>query len=158
MKKQKKSYETPTRAWQGDRIDEETNYVYEYGLKNKREVWKSQSKVRNFRREARKLNATQDEEREQNLIGKLNSLGILTKDADMEDVLDLNLEDILERRFQTIIYEKGIANTPKEARQLINHGHIMIGDETVTVPSYLVKKKEEKNIKVAPGSKKVVKE
>ncbi|MCJ7429256.1 MAG: 30S ribosomal protein S4 [Candidatus Nanohaloarchaeota archaeon QJJ-5] len=158
VRKARKSYETPTRGWQQDRIDQETDVLYDYGLKNKREVWKSESKIRDFRREARKLNATEDEEREQQLINKLHNLGLVTEDADLTDVLDLDLEDILERRLQTIVYEKGLANTMKQARQFITHGHIMIEDNVVDVPSYLVTTEEENNINVAPGSKEIVQE
>lgn len=158
VRKAQKSYDTPTRGWQQERITQETNILYEYGLKNKREVWKSESMVRDFRREARKLNATKDEVREEQLINKLNNLGLVPEDGDLTDVLDLDLEDILERRLQTIVYEKGLANTMKQARQFITHGHIMVGDHKVDVPSYLVTTEEENNINVAPGSKDIVQE
>ncbi|MDY6770939.1 MAG: 30S ribosomal protein S4 [Candidatus Nanohaloarchaea archaeon] len=156
VKKLKKTYETPTRGWQQERIERETDYLYEYGLKNKKEVWKTQSQVRDLRREARKLNAAQDEQREQELIEKLQRLGLVGDDAELTDVLDLDLTDILDRRYQTIVYEKGLANTMKEARQLISHGHIMIGDRVVDVPGYIVSEEEEENIGVAPGSKEIV--
>lgn len=158
MRKASKSYETPTRGWQQERIDQEKNVIYDYGLKNKRELWKSESRVRDFRREARKLNAEQDEDREQQLINKLYGLGLVPEDGDLTDVLDLNLEDILERRLQTIVHEKGLANTMKQARQFITHGHIMIGDTRVDVPGYLVTTEEESEINVAPGSKEIVQE
>lgn len=158
MRKASKSYETPTRGWQQERIDQEKNVIYDYGLKNKRELWKSESRVRDFRREARKLNAEQDEDREQQLIDKLHGLGLVPEDGDLTDVLDLNLEDILERRLQTIVHEKGLANTMKQARQFITHGHIMIGDTVVDVPGYLVTTEEESEINVAPGSKEIVQE
>jgi small subunit ribosomal protein S4 len=156
VKKLKKAYETPTRGWQQERIERETDYLYEYGLKNKREVWKSQSQVRDLRREARKLNAAQDEQREQELIDKLTKLGLVKDDADLTDVLDLDLTDVLDRRLQTIVYEKGLADTMKQARQFITHGHIMVGDTRVDVPGYLVTEEEEANISVAPGSKDIV--
>ncbi|MDY6777953.1 MAG: 30S ribosomal protein S4 [Candidatus Nanohaloarchaea archaeon] len=156
MRSQKKSYETPTRGWQQERIERETDLLYEYGLKNKRELWKTESQVRDLRREARKLNAVQDEQREQELLEKLQNLGLVDEDATLTDVLDLDLTDVLDRRFQTIVYEKGLANTLNQARQFINHGHIMINDRVVDVPSYIVSKEEESNISVAPGSKDIV--
>lgn len=156
VKKQKKSYETPTTGWDRERIDREQNHIWEYGLKDKRELWKTESTVRNLRREARKLNAVQDEQREEELMAKLNRLGLVSKDASLTDILNLDVRDILNRRLQTIVYEKGLANTMKQARQFINHGHIMIGNQVVDVPSYLVQTDEEDEITVAPGSKDVV--
>lgn len=155
-KKIKKTYETPTRGWQRERINRETDFLYEYGLKNKREVWKAESQVRDLRREARKLNASRDEQKEQELVEKLQRLSILGDGAELTDILDLTLTDILERRLQTIIYRKGLANTMNQARQLVNHGHIRIGDQVVSIPSYLATAEEEENINVAPGSKNVV--
>ena len=156
VKKLKKSYETPSQGWDSERIDRETDYLYEYGLTEKRELWKTESLVRNFRREARKLNATKDEEREEGLINKLEKLGVISSDSGLADVLDLDMEDLLERRLQSIVFRKGLANTMKQARQFINHGHIMIGENKVDVPGYLVTKQEEENIKIAPGSKDLV--
>ena len=54
--------------------------------------------------------------------------------------------DILERRLQTIIYRKGLTKTIHQARQLITHRHIIIGNQRVTVPSYIVAREEEKQI------------
>jgi small subunit ribosomal protein S4 len=64
----------------------------------------------------------------------------------LDDVLELDIESILSRRLQTLAYLKGLANTPKQARQLICHGHIAIGGRKVNVPSYLVSKDEEEEI------------
>jgi small subunit ribosomal protein S4 len=156
MRQQRKNYETPTRAWQGDRIQEEKRLLEEYGLTSKEEVWKAQSTVRKFRRQARKLNAADDPSQEEDLLNKLTDLGILEDDATINDILDTDIEDILERRLQTIIYRRGLADTPKEARQFITHGHIMIDDRRVTVPSYLVSRDEEDAIRISPGSKQLV--
>ncbi len=156
VKTLKKSYETPNKGWDRERIDREENYLMNYGLTEKRELWKVESLVRNFRREARKLNATKDEQREKSLLNKLERLGVVGKDSDLTDILDMSLEDILERRLQTIVYRKGLASTMKQARQFINHGHIIIGDNKVNVPGYLVTKEEEKDLKVSPNAKKII--
>jgi small subunit ribosomal protein S4 len=79
-------------------------------------------------------------------LDKLINLNILKKGATLDDVLALTIKDILERRLQTLVYKKGLANTPGHARQLISHGHIAIKGSKVTSPSYLVKKSEEKKI------------
>lgn len=156
MRKQGKQYETPVRAWQGDRITDEKELLDRYGLANKKEVWKAQSTVRTFRRQARRLNAEENEEQEEQLLNKLTALGILEDGASLNDILDAGIEDVLERRLQTIIYRRGLADTPKQARQLITHGHIMVNDRRVTVPSYLVQTDEEEEISVSPGSKQIV--
>lgn len=156
MRNQGKNYETPERAWQSDRIDEEKRLRETYGLANKKEVWKAQSMVRTFRRQVRKLNAEEDETQQEQLLTKMKSLNVLDNDANLNDVLDLDVEDILERRLQTIVYRRGLADTPREARQLITHGHIMVDGKRVDVPSYLVHEDEENEIRVSPGSKHIV--
>ncbi|MFB6076549.1 MAG: 30S ribosomal protein S4 [Candidatus Nanohaloarchaea archaeon] len=158
MRKEKKQYETPVKGWQGDRIDEEKRIQQEYGLANKREVWKARSAVRDFRRQARKLNAEENPEKEQELIDKLVNLGVLDEGADLNDVLDTSIEDVLDRRLQTVVERRGLANTFNEARQLVSHGHIMIGDRRVDIPGYLVTVDEEDEIRVSPGSQHVVTE
>lgn len=156
MKRQSKDYETPVRGWQEDRIADETDLQQDYGLSNKREVWKAQSAVRDFRRQARMLNASENEKMEEELIGKLVSLGILDEGAELNDVLDVEVEDILDRRLQTLVYRRGLAETMKDARQIVSHGHIAIGDRTVDIPGYLVTEEEETEISVASGSEHVV--
>lgn len=146
VKKGEKTYDTPQEGWQSERIQEEKNIVGEYGLKNKKELWKSQSFIRNMRREARKLIAAENEEKKRDIIEKLNSLGMVKEEAELEDILSLDVEDVLDRRLQTVVFKKGLADTIKEARQLITHGKIEVDDERVNVPSYLVKKEEEGDI------------
>ncbi|MDY6789568.1 MAG: 30S ribosomal protein S4 [Candidatus Nanohaloarchaea archaeon] len=158
VKKLKKTYETPKKGWQSERIDQEKDIINDYGLKNKKELWKTESILRDLRREARKLNAVRDEQKEQDLLDKLNRLGVISEGAELTDILDMDLEDILERRLQTIIYRRGLADTMNQARQLINHRHVMVGDQQVDVPGYLVRTEEESEIRMAPGSKHLVKE
>jgi len=64
----------------------------------------------------------------------------------------LTIEDVLERRLQTIVFRKGLSKTIHQARQLISHGHVAIGDRRVTIPSYFVTKEEENRIAYAPRS------
>lgn len=49
------------------------------------------------------------------------------------------LLQILESRLDNVVYRLGLANTRKEARQLVNHGHILVNGKRVDIPSYLVK-------------------
>ena len=50
-----------------------------------------------------------------------------------------NLLQILESRLDNVVFRLGLANTRKEARQLVNHGHILVNGSKVDIPSYLVK-------------------
>ena len=53
----RRSYDTPSHPWQGERIKAEVVLVNQYGLKNKTEVWKAQTILRNFRGQSRELQA-----------------------------------------------------------------------------------------------------
>lgn len=148
--KNRKTYETPNHPYQGGRIQEEHNLVEEYGLKSKRELWNAQSDLRRYRREARRLlgeaESEQTRKEREQLQGHLRRLGILKEDSTLDDILTLDITDILERRLQTVVYRKGLANTPDQSRQFISHGHITIGQRRVRVPSYMVETKEEDDI------------
>ncbi len=154
----RRKYDTPSHPWQATRIKEENELLKKYGLKNKRELWKAQSVLRNYRRLGRDLTArlrfgdVQAEKEMKGLVTKLSNLGILPDDATLDDVSALDIERILERRLQTLVYIKGLAYTPKQARQLIVHGHTVVNDRKVTVPGYLVKRNEERNIAYNPYS------
>ena len=50
-----------------------------------------------------------------------------------------NLLCILESRLDNVVFRLGLANTRKEARQIVNHGHILVNGSRVDIPSYLVK-------------------
>lgn len=149
VKKLRKKYNTPRRKWQESRIDEEKQVMTDFGLKNKQELWQAESFIRDMRRVARELIAG-DKREEGELVDKLGKLGLIGDNGSLEDVLALDVEDVLKRRLQTLVYRQGHARTLKEARQMIAHGHILIGDEKVDVPSYLVEQDEEKLIQVKP--------
>jgi len=148
----KKKYETPNHPWKEERIKAENELVAKYGLKNKREIWKAETALRNYRGQARGLLAKigaddpQTKKELQQLLSHLTRYNILPLNSTLDDVLALNTEDILKRRLQTLTYLKGFATTPKHARQLINHGHIAIDGRSVNVPGYRVTKNEEKDI------------
>jgi small subunit ribosomal protein S4 len=145
----RRKYDTPSHPWQGDRINLENDLINKFGLKNKREVWKAQSMLRRFRQQARFLNARlrmgdiQAEKEKDQLLNKLITYGILPTNSNLNDVLILDLEVILNKRLQTQVYMKGLAHTPKQARQFIVHGHISIDGRKVTIPGYFVKRHEE---------------
>lgn len=154
----RKKYETPTHPWQGPRISDEAEIVQKFGLKNKREVWKAETFLRDLREQARNLQAMegrgnpQAEKETDQLIARLHRLGVLAEDAGLADVLALSVEAILTRRLQTQVYLKGLASTPEQARQLITHGHVAVDGASVSVPSYKVERDEEATISYAPNS------
>lgn len=157
MKKQKKKYKRPKILWSKDRIEREKELAKKFGLRKSREIWKAETLLRKYRRLARKLAAKKDEKVEKELIEKLSRLGILEKDSTLDDVLSLAVEDILERRLQTLVNRLGLVNTPLQARQRITHGHIAIGGKKITYPSYMVSKEEEGKIKLMVPKKAVKK-
>ncbi|AXR77939.1 30S ribosomal protein S4 [Natrarchaeobaculum sulfurireducens] len=143
-----KQYETPNHPYQGERIANEHSLLDRYGLSNKEELWRAQSELRSYRREARDLlgQAQGDEtvvQRSAEFLGRLKRVGILDEADELGDVLSLEIEDVLERRLQTVAYRKGLANTPQQARQFITHGHVVIGEQRHRVPSYVVDVDEE---------------
>jgi small subunit ribosomal protein S4 len=139
MRKIKKKLKKPFRPWEKDRIEEEGKLKRRYGLRRKREIWKAESILRNYRRRVRNISAQNDKEGEKILLEKLFKMGITdNKKIELDEVLDLEVEAILKRRLQTLVFEKGLANTTMHARQLIVHGHIAVNERRTTFPSYLV--------------------
>ena len=151
-----KHYDTPSHPWQKVRIEEESGLIHQYGLKNKREIWRANTKVREMRRQARKLTANSGDDQAQKeknlLLAKLNRLGMLEQNSGLEDVLTMTPESVLDRRLQTQVYLQGLSSTVKQARQLIVHGHISIDGAVARVPGILVTKLQEKNIAYSPSS------
>ena len=154
-RKPRKKWIGPKHPWRKERLMYEMRLVGEYGLRNKRELWIAQTIIRKFRHHARSLLAVPKEIREKvekALLRRLYQLGLLPENATLDDVLSLSVEDLLERRLQTIVYRKGLARTIYQARQLIVHGHIAIAGRRVTAPGYLVTRDEEDLIDYAPTS------
>jgi small subunit ribosomal protein S4 len=155
----RRKYDTPSHPWEGERIIAENELVKKYGLKNKREIWKSQSVLRHFRSRARELQGKvrykdpQAERESKELIDRLLKLGLLNPEqATLDDILAMNVESVLSRRLQTLAYIKGLAYTANQARQFIVHGHVAVGGRKVTIPGYMVTKEEEELIVYNPRS------
>jgi small subunit ribosomal protein S4 len=141
----------PKHPWVKERLAEELVLVGEYGLRNKRELWRAASFLRGVRASARSylgLTGGERAKRELELISRLYRLGLVSKDAKLDDVLSLTISNVLERRLQTIVHRKGFAKTLHGARQLIVHGKIMIGDQVVRSPGYFVTRDEEPLIRI----------
>lgn len=149
IKKQRKKYDTPRFPWRTDIMQAELKLIGQFGLRNKHELWRHETILSTFRGTARSLIGKAPEERkkmEEELLNRLKRLGVLPETAVLDDVLDLTIEDILERRLQTIVLRKGLAKTAQQSRQLITHGHITIGGQRVKTPGHLVTRPEESQI------------
>ncbi|HDD69248.1 MAG TPA: 30S ribosomal protein S4 [Candidatus Korarchaeota archaeon] len=155
-KKSRKKWEGPSHPWRKEILAEELELLGRYGLRNKRELWIAKTILRRIRASARRLLALPPkirEREEKSLLNRLYKMGIVpSPDIPLDEVLNLTVESILERRLQTIVYKKGLAKSLYHARQLVVHGHISIGGVRVTSPSHLVSREEEELIGHAPTS------
>ena len=148
IRRQRRKFSRPQHPWKAERVASENELVKKYGLKNKKEIWKTAEKLRRIRQQARKLLGSSGEEalkEKSDLVAKLNKWGVL-KANNLEDILALTAEDLFERRLQTIVFKKALAKTPTQARQLVTHKHVKVGSRIVSVPSYIVLKSEEDGI------------
>lgn len=148
-KKLRKSYSTPVHPWNAENIKSEKELIKEYGLGNKKELWKMNSILKRYKDTAKKLIAIrtkQGEKERKQMMEKLQQQGLINAGAELDDVLSLEVKDILERRLQSLVFRKGLARSMKQARQFIVHRHVMIGDKKITFPSMVVSREEEGQI------------
>ena len=125
MKRKHKTYSRPKRPFDKTRIDEEGQIKKEFGLKNKKEIWKANAKVKSMREEAKKLIKASPEE-QQALFDRLQKIGL--KVNTIANVLALDTKNYLERRLQTVVTRKGLTTTMKSSRDRkstrLNSSHI----------------------------------
>jgi len=155
IKNFRKDWNKPKRPFNFELKMEELKILGTFGLKTKRELWKARTELSRVRNQARSLLALRQEVREKEepvLIHSLSRIGLVEQNATLDDVLNLEINDLLSRRLQTIIMKKFYFKTPYQARQAISHGHILIGDRVVNIPSYVVKVDEEEQVKLTPES------
>ncbi len=148
-KKIRKKYETPNHPWIKSRIDEEKRIAKEFGTKSKKEIWKADTILKNFKTQAKKLlslTSKQAEIEKEHLFRRVKQLGLVSGEASFDAVLGLTLDDVMARRLQTILVKKELARTPNQARQFIVHEHILVGGKKITSPSYLVSVAEESDV------------
>ena len=154
-KNPRRVWKKPKRPLNYDLKMEELKTLGTFGLKTKRELWKAHTELSRLRHQARSLLALRQEirkEKEPILMKSLTKIGLVHDDSTLDDVLNLQVTDLLSRRLQTVVLKKFSFKTPYQARQAVVHGHIMIGDRVVTVPSYVVEKTEEKDVHLTPDS------
>jgi|TARA_Y100000310_G_scaffold335856_1_gene418923 small subunit ribosomal protein S4 len=135
MKRKHKSYSRPKRPFNKERIVEENEIKIEFGLKNKKELWKSEARVKSIKERAKKL-ISADEKNQKVLFDKLKKIGINVNS--IADVLSLDRRDYLKRRLQSILVNKKKSSTVKGARQLITHKKVLVNGNVVSSPSYIV--------------------
>jgi len=154
-KKATKKYSKPSHPWRKDRIESESILVKEYGFKNKKEIWKLGSLLKNFAQQAKKSIVATTEQAElekKNLINRLTRLGFIKQGGQIDDILSLTLVDLCERRLQTIVFRKRFARTMGQARQFIVHGHITVNSNKITAPGYIVSTEDEALIAYSANS------
>ncbi|MFH0973285.1 MAG: 30S ribosomal protein S4 [Candidatus Micrarchaeota archaeon] len=145
-KKARRQYETPKKLWEHKRIEEDKGLREEFGLKNSRELWRMDTMMRKIRREARRLLSKKGKnisERTERVLKRVRSFLLNNPTCTLDDVLTLGVRDILARRLQSIVFKKRLAQTMRQARQLVVHGHIAVNGKRVSSPSYLAKFVEE---------------
>ncbi len=153
MRRIRKKFKRPKTAWSLADIKEDKDLTREYGLRRKRELLVAREILRGFRRRARNLIGAKNPEEERRLLDKLEKLGLLIEGKELDDVLALNVNKILDRRLQTIVFKRGMTASMKQARQLITHGHIAIDGRRTSFPSYFVPVEEEGKVSWYPSSK-----
>jgi small subunit ribosomal protein S4 len=150
-RKARKTFSRPRRIWTSDQLSRELYIIGSYGLRNKKELWKAQTEVAGFRNQARALLALPADDRrkqEERLLKYLSRLGLIDETASLDDILNLKIEHLLERRLQTMIMRKIDTKSPYTARQIVVHGHVSIGDRFVNLPGHIVRKEEENKLLV----------
>jgi len=148
-KKQKKKYSTPMHPWNEVNIIAERIIKKDYGLRIKKEIFIANSFLKKYKNIAKKLIAVktpQGEKEKEQILTKLQKLGLLPVGSNLDHILGLELKDILERRLQSILFRKGLARSMKQARQFIVHRHVSLANKEISIPSYLVSLEEESQL------------
>ncbi|VVB80220.1 30S ribosomal protein S4 [uncultured archaeon] len=154
MKRKHKTYSRPKRPFEKQRIEEENKVKEEFGLKNKREIWKAEARIKEMREKAKNI-ISASPEKQKALFDQLKKIGLNVNSV--SDILSLTREDYLKRRLQTVLVKKRLAKTAKEARQLIVHKKVIVNGHAVSIPSFVVPVSLEEKIELKPKKAKVKK-
>merc|ERR1712243_144273 len=153
-----KTFVTPRRPFEKSVLDQELKLIGEYGLRNKREVWRVKYTLAKMRKAVREL-LTLDEKDPRRLfqgnalLRRLVRTGVLDESKmKLDYVLGLKNEDFLERRLQTQVFKLGLAKSIHHSRVLIRQGHIRVRKQLVNIPSFIVRLESQKHINLALNS------
>ena len=152
MKRKHKQYSRQKRPFDKTRIEEEAEVKKEFGLKNKKEIWKADARIDSVRERAKKL-ITASEKEKNAFLERLRKIGLNV--SSFADVLSLDKKDYLNRRLQTIVYKKKLVPTIKTARQMIVHKKVLVDNKTINRPSYIVPINLENKITLKQSKKKI---
>ena len=147
IKRKQGKFRKPRKPFDKQRLEEEKVVVRDFGLKNKKEIRKAEAEIAKIRRRAKTLIPKSEEEKKV-FFEKLGHLGF--KIGDISDVLALTKENWLNRRLQTFVFKKGFANSINQARQLIVHKKVFVGENIVNIPSFIITKDLENKISLKP--------
>ena len=153
-----RTFKKPMRPYEKERIHRELKIVGEYGLKNKKELWRVNYTLAKIRKAARNLLMLPENDTKRifegaALLRRLTRLGVLDETKQKLDyVLSLTPNDLLDRRLQTQVHKAALAKSIHHARTLISHRHIAVESQLVNQPQFLVWKESERNIHYADNS------
>lgn len=150
MKRKKNKFVRPRKLYEKARISEENALKKRYALKNKREIWKTLAKITYLRHRAMELAKSSKEEQEV-FLRKIKALGF--KAEVLADILNLKIENFLERRLPTIVFKNGLSSSIKHARQMVVHKKILVDGSVANIPSFIVSVYNEDKISIKQKKK-----
>jgi len=152
-RRSKKAFSRPTRPYDKDRITAEKVLMNDFGLRRKNEIYRAEAFIRGIKRRARLIIASKDDDAEKTLLQKVVKYGMIgEKEVSIDTILDFDVKAFLERRLETQVVRKKLANSYLQARQFIVHGHIFVDGIKVTSPKYIVLQDEENLISFSSRS------